>query len=294
VDDRHEEEPHHPDDLERDLSKVLQKLMSNGKKQDIRRRLANDPLTRAYLDAGLYLVAKQLEIQQPQPQLGQQDDGNPPFFEWLGRDEVLEEATRRDEGRLVPSEGTFRHRWKYQPDYVSDLLAYALSPEHWTAHVGFDRQLVELLSSTGDLAEAIEEISYRDLCALLENPANKITLLASVGAAKDPRAREIIGDTYKFVNAGWERLYQATFDSLGLKLRKGVSLQEFGDILAALADGIAVRQMGDAYANFIDHEQRTSLLGKAVLAVVAGCIDIGDGMTLPEVVNLIMKGLKES
>jgi hypothetical protein len=35
----------------------------------------------------------------------------------------------------------------------------------------------------------------------------------------------------------------------------------------------------------IDDERRRSLLGDAVLALLAGCIDTGDGKTVAELVN---------
>ena len=273
-----------------DLSKVLRNLMKGGggtkKSRTARRRLANDKLTRAYLEAGMQLIAEQLKIEQTQAEVERTDEEILPFFQWLARQKVLDETDWRDKS-VKPSEGAFRHRWEFQADYIGDLLAYALSVERWTGHTSFAKDSLEILTSNSDFVKVVHEVAYRDICSLVENPAHQITILASVAATRDPQAREIIGETYRFINKAWEQLYEATLSVRGLKLRKGISMREFGDMLAALADGISVRQLADPNVNFIDHERRESLLGKAALAVAAACIDIGDGMTLEEVVNLM-------
>lgn len=275
---------------EEDLARVLRNLMKGGggakRSREARQRLANDQLTRAYLEAGMRLIAEQLKVAQSQPPVEHTDEDVLSFFQWLARQKVLDEAERQDPA-LRPSEGTFRHRWEFQPDYIGDLLAYALSVERWTGHTSFAEDSRTTLIDGEDFARSIHEIAYRDICALVENPAHQITILASVAATRDPRSGQILGETYRFINEAWESLYETTLLARGLKLRKGISMTDFGDILAALADGISMRQLADPNVSFIDHQRRESLLGKAALAVAAACIDIGDGMTLEELINVM-------
>jgi hypothetical protein len=55
-------------------------------------------------------------------------------------------------------------------------------------------------------------------------------------------------------------------------VRPGISLDECADLLAAVADGVAVRALADPQARVVDDAQRRSLLGTAALALIAGCV----------------------
>lgn len=74
-----------------------------------------------------------------------------------------------------------------------------------------------------------------------------------------------------------------------MEIRPDISVQEVSDILQALVDGISVRMAADPNASLVDHERRRSLLGKAALAIIAACVDSGDGLTLEEFADLVSR-----
>jgi hypothetical protein len=47
-------------------------------------------------------------------------------------------------------------------------------------------------------------------------------------------------------------------------------------LLAALADGLAMRALADPSIRALDHDGRRSLLGTAALALIAGCLESTD------------------
>ena len=77
----------------------------------------------------------------------------------------------------------------------------------------------------------------------------------------------------------------------GLKLRPGLAIDDFSDIVGAIADGLIMRAIGDPEARVIDHDQRRTLLGKAILAMIIGCVEQAENaanMTLEETVHALV------
>lgn len=64
-------------------------------------------------------------------------------------------------------------------------------------------------------------------------------------------------------------------------------------MLAAVADGLALRALADPAAPVIDQARRRCLLGTAALALIAGCLECAgdsDGRSLEEAVRVMMSG----
>ncbi len=274
---------------QQDLSPILRNLMRRGgrstKSREARRRLANDKLTRAYLDAGLRLIIEQLE-NRSDLQREEQDEEISPFFRWLARQGVLAEAERIADN-VVPSEGTFRHRWEFQADYIYDLLAYSLYCQGWSGPSVLSLPAAERISSSENFADAIHWITYRDMCNLMENPSYRLALMASAATAQQSEATKATSNMYRLRGEARKRFLQYIIDSRGTRLRSDVRVQEVSDILQALLDGMCMRQAADPEIDIVDHQQRQSLFGKAALAVIAGTTDNGDGLSLEEFVNTI-------
>jgi hypothetical protein len=86
----------------------------------------------------------------------------------------------------------------------------------------------------------------------------------------------------------WKQFYDQFLRSHGLRLRPGGTLDDCADMLVAVADGLAMRALADPAARILDHARQRSLLGTAVLALIAGCVeraDPGDGVPLEQAVN---------
>jgi hypothetical protein len=93
------------------------------------------------------------------------------------------------------------------------------------------------------------------------------------------------------VDASWLPVYEAAIAGRGLRLRPGITLDDFADMLSALSSGLSLRILSDpdAHANLIDDSRRRSLLGTAAIAILASCIDPGDGKSLEEVITGIVQ-----
>lgn len=273
-----------------DLSLVLRRLMSRSsstrKTPEARKRLANDEHTRAFLEAGLSLIAQQLDAADESQSEEGDGETQRPFFEWLSRKKVIQQAVGANES-LVPTDGMFRDRWPYQEDYIEDLLAYSLWDRHWSPHVTTALGARDTLTSELDFVKAIHEVAYQDLCVLLDGPAYKISLIAAATAGGDPLIRDAIAANYRMVGPLWGELYAATFKARGLRLRPGVLLEDLTDMLTALVDGLGIRLLAEDNSRLIDHERRESLLGKAALALAVACIDAGDGLSIEELVRIM-------
>jgi len=267
-----------------DLSLVLKRLMTTCQRKTdaARRRLANDRLTREYLEAGIRLMVAQFEAEDRTTDEDAQPEAGRPFFKWLSRTLVTEEVSRQLGTKT--SDGSLRDRWYEQADYIEDLLSYALWSRHWSLHVSNAQESKELLASDPDFVRGIHLVAYKDLCILLENPAYRLSLIAAAIAEHDATVKQAVGESYRVVSKSWQRLYETTLAERGLKLRPGVTFAELTHILTALAEGVGMRMLSDPNIEVIDHERQESLLGKAALAIAAAFIDAGDGKSLEELV----------
>jgi hypothetical protein len=210
-----------------------------------------------------------------------------PFFRWLTMKMVIKEVNRS--GGLRGSDGSFRDRWEFRGDYIEDLLVYALWARHWSLSASVAEESREQLTGSGDFVQAIHEVAYQDLLALIGTPAYKISMIGSATAARDDTAREAMAETYRRVTDSWKTLYEVTLEARDLKLRPGITLLEITDMLTAMADGLGLRIMADPSSELINHDSRQSLLGKAALAFVAAFVDVGDDRSLEDLVRAITR-----
>lgn len=264
------------DDLP-DLTPVLTRLMAHQPraKETTKKRRANHPETRGLLDAGLRLIAEELQVDAIRPRDG---ETGRPFFKWMTMKSVLEEAGL--------TEGKFRDRWLTLGDYHEDLLAYVLWTHHWASHMDVVQQAETTLAG-GDLAEAIKLVAYEDLKVMLSGAAQRISLISTGIAAQDQEGEARLSSLYAMARDAWSAVYERTLNERGLRLRPGIELDELTNILTSLIDGITIRALGDPETKVIDHETKETLLGKAVMMIAIAAIDPGDGMTLEEVIRQI-------
>jgi hypothetical protein len=100
----------------------------------------------------------------------------------------------------------------------------------------------------------------------------RLGLVAAAQAEGDALVREAISVRHQTNAPHWKQFYQEFLQARGLRMRPGISLDECVDLLAAVADGLAMRALADPQAPVVDHAQRRSLLGTAALALIAGCV----------------------
>lgn len=271
-----------------DLSGILTRLMKYcvRKTRLTRKRLANHHLTREYMEAGLRVCAE--KFAPPRKDLDWTDeefeDLPAPFFSWLSRKRVIAEVARGKKG-LRGSDGTLRDRWPYQSHFIGDLLSYALYWRRRSLVITQARNAVKERARAPHLSATIQNAAYRNLDAAVTSPAQRVAFIAITLADRDPQLKEICGDIYDDTTSSWGAVYAEALRARGLTFRPDIDLADFTRILTALIEGMTLRQIGDPNADLLDHDDKTSLLGKAICAVVAGAIDTGDGKSVTALVD---------
>jgi hypothetical protein len=267
-----------------DLALVLKRLVnresSTRKTRESRHRLANSPLTREYLEAGLRLLAGQFRPAAPAP--GDRDDevAEPsPFFSWLSAQKIIDEVTRG--GKLRGNQGTFEDRWPYRGYYIEDLLAYALWSRHWSARAAVAQNASESLAGEPDLVEIVHEAARREYLAARSSPSARIWLIAQTIADRYPEIRADLRGTSRAMDAHWTAVYKQAFDLWDLRLRPGITFEWLAFVVAACLVGLELR----LNSTELDDDAKRAMLGEAILVVLAGCIDTGDGKSVAELLR---------
>jgi len=280
-------DPAAEDDLSPVLPCLTSRQSSTRKTKEARNALANHPLTREYLDAGLRLMAGQFR---PETRQADEDDDEwskqSAFFDWLSAQKVIDEVSRG--GKLRGNQGTFEDRWPYKDYYIQDLLSYALWVRHWAQHAAVAEEFAGPLTTGADFVQAVHEASYWSCRAQLSSTSSRVWLIASAVCERYPALKTAMGKVHRQLNGSWAPVYQAAIAGRGLQLRPGITIDHIAEILSALSIGISLRIATDDDADLIDDERQQSLLGTAALAVLASCIDTGDGRSLEEVIREIV------
>lgn len=248
------------------------------------RKLANSPLTRAYLEAGYRLVEREL--------LGDLEKDEVTFhpLATLTRDKIIEEARAGAEVlTTVPKPGSFRDRWPRFPDYMGDLIRYVLRGRNSLTNRVLTNGTVERLCRTANFSAAVHEVAYQDMKVVHGEPMPvRFQYLMTGLADHDEAIQEAIAGVYGNSFTYWRSAYQAVLDARGVSFRPGITLDEFTVLLNGMAEGLGLRHIGELGGRMIDNHRRRTLLGKAVNLLIAGAIDPGDGRPVEEVVNELM------
>ncbi|HTZ22528.1 MAG TPA: hypothetical protein VMC83_00905 [Streptosporangiaceae bacterium] len=262
-----------------DLSKVLRGL--NRRTPFGRRRQANDPVTAAYLVAAVRLIQRHLG---PGPSRTPADPEDPdsisrPLLSFLSQRAVAAEVDHNPPpfhrlGRV----STMRERWRHQSDFVADVLRFGLWASHYpAAHQDEIADAEEEVIRGMDPVRGIDRVCYWDMTRLLATPMFRLSLIAAAQAEGDAVIGEAVSGRHEENGLRWKNFYNEFLRSRGLRLRPGVTLDDCVNLLEATADGLAMRALADPAARIFDHSRRRSLLGTAVLALIAGCLERGDG-----------------
>lgn len=260
--------------MDDDLGDVLRHL--NRSTRQAQRQLANHPLTRAYLEAGMRLLeeeffAEPADDERPEPR----------SFLWMSRDQVVKEVAHGppdlpDQG----NPGSLRDRWPYFSDFLGDLILYALRTDRWGGHTDLAGQAADVIGDD-KLSAVVHEIAYRDL-GLMTDTATRFKILVTAFADRDPVVAEALSAVYREITEAWRPVYAELFRTRGQRLRPELSLDDLTVILTAVCEGLTLRTIGDRSTSVLDHERRRSLLGTAALGLMLAFVDPGDGQTLQE------------
>jgi hypothetical protein len=299
-------EPAEHDDLSRVLPCVTSWYAGTRKTQTARDKLANHPLTREYLDAGLRLMGEQFRPGEAGRNGAGADGGAPggsdadspgrpaypdnavqnkqsAFFDWLSAQKIIDEVDRS--GEMRGNQGTFEDRWPYKDYYIQDLLSYSLWARHWAREAQVAQESAAPLATSEDFVQAVHEAAYWSCQAQLANTSSRVWLIASAVSDRYPAMKTAMRKIHDRMNASWMPVYDAVVAGRGLRLRPGVTIEDLTEILSALTTGVSLHIAADSDPGLIDHARRRSLLGTAAIAVLASCIDPGDGQSLEQAIT---------
>jgi hypothetical protein len=282
-----------PAPYDQDLSQVL--LHLDRRTPDSRARLANDPVTAAYLAAGMRLIERHLGPDAQRTLVDPDDESSVerPLLSFLSQRAIA--AAVADNPHPFPRMGnvsTMRSTWRSQSDFIADLLRFALWSEHhpasWESSKAFGaiERLIEETDS--DFAQVIHELGYQNMMIFVMRARFRLRLVATAAAEGDDVIRAALGELYQGSLTSWREVFTTVVEDRKLRLRPGVSPDDFLNLLAALAEGTALRALADPAANVVDHDRRRSLLGTGALALIRGCLERvsdSDGMSLEESVH---------
>lgn len=264
-----------PYPFNQDLSQVLHHL--NRRTSFGRQEAANDPVTAAYLAAGMRLVSKHVGPAEKDGEDAGLDEGNVDrsVLGFLSQRAVAAEMANNPEP--FPRYGnvsTMRSTWKSQSDYIADLLSFAFSPGYYPESFQEVRASgAERLVGDGPFAEAVEDLSYHVTQAMVEMTSFRLLLIAAACAERSEVVRQALEINYQRAHDQWKPVYAECLTVRGLRLRPGMTLDQLTVTLTSVVDGAMLREICDPAAEIRDPIERRSLLGTAALAILNGCLE---------------------
>ncbi|MEO3812725.1 hypothetical protein ABGB17_27300 [Sphaerisporangium sp. B11E5] len=280
-----------PHPYDQDLAPVLRRLDRRTPRS--RERLANDPVTAAYLCAAMRLVERHLGPGAERTLSDPEDENSVerPLTSFLSQRAVAAEVARNpDPFPRRGSVSTMRSTWRSHSDFIADLLRFGLWSQYQPTHcdVVEAADILRKLLEGPDFVQGVQELGYSDLVGLLSRPKFRLELMAIAGAEGDRAVREALAENFHGLVAPWREVCAEILKARGLRLRPGVTLDQLVSMLTAATEGIALRALIDPDVEIIDHAARRSLLGTTILTLILGSVEragAGSGLSTEQAVN---------
>lgn len=283
-----------PHPYNQDLSKVLTHL--DRRTPFSRERLANDPVTAAYIAAAMRLVRRHLGPDPERIPVDPRDENSlaRPLFSFISQRAVAEEVTNNPDP--FPRQGsvsTMRSTWSSHSDFIADLISFAFWPG--TRRDGFDDEMAagaERLLEDPDVTQAVHDMAYLTVSDRGSTTfrLGRVAMSASDG---DKTIGDAIAESYEGLLAPWREVYTAFVKARGLRLRPGITIDDLANVLSALVDGVILRTLGDPSSALIDHDRKRTLLGTTTLALIYSFLEPAgnvSGLTLEQAVHEMIYG----
>ncbi|TXR56292.1 hypothetical protein [Quadrisphaera setariae] len=239
---------------EEGLAQVLGRLTdpatSTRRTEQARRRLADDPVTLALLEAGVLVLQRELGTLVPSDGDGDGDgDGERRslrFLELLSASRVCAAASAVGPLRVTPSH--LRDRWARQRDYGEDLLALLLWRRHWDDLL--DQRLRHLPAprTAQDLAVTGEALARAHLVTGALPVSTRLELVASALASEHPALRRSREEHYRTVAARYGQVWRRCYEMVGQRPRAGADLDRTSLALGAVNEGANLRTLATGEA----------------------------------------------
>ncbi len=257
-----------------------------------RRKLANRPATAGFLAAALRLVKQNCGPGASRTPAGPNDDNSVerPLLHLLSQRAVVAEFRKNpDPFPRKTKLSTLRCTWKSHSHFIADLLRFGLSAIHYPVSRRLEVDTMADDAILGeDLVTATHRLCFFDLTGILNIPMFRLQLIAAASSEGDEVIQQALSERYAETTEQWKIIYRRFLQDRGLRLRPDVGLDQVADLLSAVAEGLALRQIGDPNARVVDHVRQRSLLGTAALALIIACLepaDTGNGVSLEQAVR---------
>lgn len=228
---RHEQE---------DLAPVLTRIGS-GKRALTRRRLANDPDTRKFLEFGVSLLLDDW-IRYTGP--GFKRGFHSRLFQSLSRERVLQRAIDLNPGHsksLTPT--SFRNRWAQQDHYTEDLVSYLFRPAPIHAYVDEMSGTAEdlIIGDRPALPDLIRRLTVAASSVQATGPLFGLTALIQAALPSHPGVREAWRAQHDLTLPCWAALYKRIGTAYGLELLPDVTWLDMAELFELVTGGVLPR-----------------------------------------------------
>ena len=279
-----------------DLSLVVRRL--DRRTPDSRKRLANDPVTAAYLAAAMRLIERKLGPDAKRVPVDPQDENSVerPLLGFLSQRAVVAEmANNPTPFPRVGSVSTMRCTWRSHSDFIADLLSFGLwsqsHPAFWESPVV--RAAAKDLKAGVDFAQIVHDLAYWNMVVLVSWPRFRLSLVATAASEGDKAIRAAMAEHYKGALEPWKPLLADILRARKLRLRPGITPDDFVNLFVAVAEGCALRSLAHPEAEMMDPQRGRSLLGTAALALILGCLERvsgHEGTSIEQAVDRMVRG----
>ena len=268
-----------------DFSGIVTRV--KGVRESTRAALVNSLKVASYLKAGANLVERNLGAPAT---FAPGADGRKAY--WSGLHFLSERALSREVAELEPpflrqkGTGPYRSTWASHDDYLNDLLSFLFHAMSYDAQYGAELETRgDWLATDESFVDAVHRAVYHELMAICRMPLFRLQLIVVATADRNDGIHEAIANNYAGALEPWLKVYESTIASRGYQLRKGITIEQFANVLAAITEGFAIRLLGDPGAGVVGTGPGENLAGMAILAMMNSYLEPVDepsGLTLRE------------
>jgi hypothetical protein len=268
-----------------DFSGIVTRV--KGVRESTRVALVNSPKVASYLKAGANLVEQNLGVRDSAPPV---DAGRKPY--WSGLRFLTERALSREMESLEPpflrqkGDGPYRATWASHDDYLNDLLTFLFHAMNYDPQYGADLETRgDWLITDDSFVGAVDRATFHELQAICRMPLFRLQLIMVATADRNDGIHDAIANNYAGALEPWTKIYEATIAARGYQLRKGITIEQFANIFAAITEGFAVHHLGDPGAGVVGDNPADNLVGMAVLGIMHSYLEPAgesSGLTLRE------------
>lgn len=269
-----------------DFSGIVTRV--KGVRESTRAALVNSPKVASYLKAGANLVERNLGGPDAVETVG--EGGRKPY--WSGLRFLTERALSREMENLEPpflrqkGDGPYRATWATHDDYLNDLLTFLFHAMNYDPQYGAELETRgDWLAAESSFVNAVDRATFAELQAICRMPLFRLQLIMVATADRNDGIHDAISNNYAGALEPWKKIYEQTIAARGFQLRKGITIEQFANIFAAITEGFAVHHLGDPGAGIIGDDHTDNLVGMAVLGIMNSYLEPANepsGLTLRE------------